>query len=433
MKTRCTLLIAFLMLTVLPAAARAQDNDHPLTWDECVALAAKKNPELASSSRAVEAGQAVYYGSFNGFLPQLTLSNSYTDSNAFGGSSVLGGASGSGAYHWQAQGTVSLTIWSAGQVANIKSASAGLAQAQAGLRLASSTLRFNLRQAFAQLLFAEKNMEASQSILSMRRKSAQLVELRYNSGRESKGNMMRSKAQYVQAQADVDQAGREMVSARTLLNRQLGMDDFLPMAVTGTLETRPPPDLPKDLPSLLAGRPDVAVQEAVLRSAKAGVGQAWSSAWPSLSLIYTRSVLGPDEFPSFQYNWTFTGVLTYPLFGGGPTATYFAVSAARRNEERAEQDFRSVRNQAVVDLENSWASFAGSVDQVKVQTALLEAARQRNNEADIRYESGLLTYDNWEIIASDRINQERQAIQAQLNASNAEAAWDKATGRALGE
>ena len=73
------------------------------------------------------------------------------------------------------------------------------------------------------------------------------------------------------------------------------------------------------------------------------------------------------------------------------------------------------------------------MDQAVVADALLDAARVRNDEADIRYDSGLMTYDNWEIIASDRINQERQAIQAQLNEFNAAATWANALGKQLEE
>jgi len=86
-----------------------------------------------------------------------------------------------------------------------------------------------------------------------------------------------------------------------------------------------------------------------------------------------------------------------------------------------------------VDLETTWSGYASAYDQVKVQHALLEAARQRNDEADVRYASGLLTYDNWEIIASDRISTEKQAISSDFNAVVSQASWEKSIGKELGE
>lgn len=414
-------------LVLLAASAGGSPSDPPrgeeprvLSWEDCVAVAAADNPDLASSVRAMEASRASWRGSFNGLLPRATLSNGFSE------------ASGS-AVSWQAQAGASLSLFDMGQVASIRSAGAGLSAARAGLRQASTALRFSLRSAFAQLLFAQKNALVSKAILDMRRRSSQLVELRYSSGRESKGNTLRSKAQTAQAEADLAQALRGLRTAQKALGRRLGRDSFAPVAATGTLSAQAPPELPRDLEPLLAVRPDIAAQQALLRGARAALSQARSSLWPTASVNYGRSRLGPTEFPSERYSWTFGGLLSYPLFGGGPTATYFAVQGAMKGVEKSEQDLRAARNQAVVDLEDSWSSFAGGTDQVRVQAALLAAARQRNEEADVRYASGLLTYDGWEIIASDRINTERQAIKAELDAAIAEAAWARATGRTLEE
>lgn len=433
---RSEMRIAALMI-ILPALLcgalfAQQAPGGPLTWDDCVAVALRKNPDLASSLDALEAGKASYHGSFNGLMPNVTLSNGYNDGSSFKSSSS-GSSSGSPPLHWTAEARASVNLFNAGTIAGIRSASASVSQSQAGLRQTSSSVRFSLRQAFAQLLFVEKNVEVSRAILAMRQKSAEMVVLRYNSGAESKGNMMRSKAQALQAQADLNQALRNVKSAQTSLDRQLGFDEFAEVTATGTLETASAPEMPSDPRSLLASRPDVALQQAVIKSAEAGVSSARSSLWPTLSANYSRERLGGREFPSDRYSWSFGGLLSYPLFGGGPTATYYAVSAAKRSLEKARQDLRTVSDQAVSDLQSSWTGFAGAVDQVAVQAALLTAARQRNDEADIRYASGLMSFDNWEIIASDRINQERQAIQARLNAVNAEAAWAKSLGKALGE
>jgi outer membrane protein TolC len=125
--------------------------------------------------------------------------------------------------------------------------------------------------------------------------------------------------------------------------------------------------------------------------------------------------------------------LSYPLFGGGLTSAYYSVSAAQRGLDRARAGLRSVRQAAVVSLENAWNSWFKAAGNVRVETALLAAARQRSLEADIRYESGTLTYDNWEIISSDGISQQRSLLLSRLNAAKAEAAWQQALGKGMGE
>lgn len=414
-----------IFLLLLASPVLAAEPPRVLNWEDCVQIALSRNPDLASSQLALKANQYSYYGSFNGILPQLNLSNSYN----------YNAANNFGATHfWQAEASATMDVFDMSQIANIRSSRAAVTLAEAALRNTSATVRFNLREAFTQLLFAQLNVEVSRNILLMRQRSAQMLVLRYNAGQESKGNMMRSKAQALQAEAALNQAYRDLRAAQRALARQLGWDDFAFMTSTGTFETQAPPDQPpENFGPLLSQRPDVAVQEATVLSAKTALSQSWSSVWPKLSVNYARTIDGRTEFPNSNYNWSFVGLLSYPLFGGGPTATYFAVASARKNLEKAEQDLRTVQDSAIADLENSYAGFMDATEQVRVQTALLAAARQRNDEADVRYASGLLTYDNWEIIASDRISQERLAIQTQLNAAQAEAAWLKSLGKGLGD
>src|SRR5438105_2956240 len=74
---------AALLFLWLPGASHAADQGAArlLTWEDCVSLALSQNPDLASSRYAEQAGAANYKGSFNGLLPSLTLSNTYSKSN----------------------------------------------------------------------------------------------------------------------------------------------------------------------------------------------------------------------------------------------------------------------------------------------------------------------------------------------------------------
>ena len=410
--------------------SQTPNTTSPLTWSDCVFLSSQKNPDLMSSKHALETNKAAYYGSYNGFLPQINLSHSYSDSDSVAG--VSSSVVTSGSANWQTKASASMNILNLSQIASFKSSQASLYQSEASLKETSSLLRFNLRKAFNQLLFVQKNIEVSSQIVKMRQDETQLVTLRYESGKESKGNMLTAKAQFLQANAELSQSIRDLRTAQRVLCQQLGLDDFVAINISSSaLDTQEPPALPKDEKLLLKNRPDVSLQEAVVKSAEASLSQSKSSLWPSLSANYSKSSSGVNEFSDFQSNWG--AVLNYPLLAGGPTSTYFAISAAKSNLEKATQDLRSINYQAIVDIETAWSNFAGAVEQSKVQLALLEAARQRNDEANVRYDSGLMTYDSWEIIASDRISQERQAIQAQLNALIAESTWQKALGKQLEE
>lgn len=389
-----------------------------LTWQDCVALAALKNPTLTSADYFLQSTRASYLGSFNGLMPNLALSNGY---------------SSNGVPTYTSQYTASINLLNMGQVANIKAASANYTQAQASRRLTSASLRFNLRQAFATAYFADYNVDVSSRILEIQKRNAKEVLLRYKGGKEYLGNMMNAQAQAVLAQASLDQAIRGARTARVALDQQLGIDEFSEVAVTGTLVAEYPPDLPSRMEDFISNRPDVAVQQAVVLQQKAAVASAESALWPNLSASYSGFRTGTYELPGPSHGWDAAATLSYPIFGAGPTATYYSVKSSKRALDKSNQDLRSVRDAAVADLENNWAAYGNAIDQEVAADENLDSARQRNKEAVIRYAAGLLSFDNWAVIVAAWVAAEQAAITAHVNAVVAQAAWEQSLGKALGE
>src|SRR6185436_10674432 len=121
-----------------PAVALAQ-VPKSLGWDDCVALALSRNPDLAASSLALQSSRYSYYGSFNGILPSLSLTNSYND----------GSSSRSGSNKWEAQASASMNVFNLGDINNIRSSKASLTLAQASRRQTSANVRSSLRSAFS--------------------------------------------------------------------------------------------------------------------------------------------------------------------------------------------------------------------------------------------------------------------------------------------
>ena len=425
-----TLILSLLLSSSAAAQTAAKMSPLPpeqpparlLAWEDCVALAAQKSPNLVSAQYAEKASRASYLGSYNGLLPTLSLSDSYSSSNGSGGQPGYSAGASAG-----------INLFNMGQIAGIRSAAASYSQTQASLRQASANLRYSLRLAFAQAYIAEKNVDVARKILEIQKRNSEEVALKYQSGKEYKGNMLSAQALYLQSQASLAQTLRSVRTARRALDQQLGLDDFSEVAVTGTLAAQDPPDFPVRMQDFLSARPDVAVQEAAVKSQRASVASAQSPLWPSLSASYTRSRSGPYEFPDPNYGWSAGAVLSYPIFGSGLTSTYFAVKSAKSSLEKSLQDLRTVRDAAIVDLENTWAAYANAMDGLRVAEANLESTRQRNAEAEVRYASGLISYDNWEVIVAEWVSAEQQDKQAQLTAVMAQAAWEKSLGKALGE
>ncbi len=395
--------------------------ETPLTWADCVALAKEKNPDLLSAVKSFEAASADYRGSYNSLLPNLSLSSSYGNSD----SSTARNS------RWNASANAGLDVFNMGNIASIRSARVSLSKSDVALILESASVRFALKSAFANLLFAQEEVDVSKKINDLRRRNSDLVTLKYDSGRESKGNMLRSRAESIQSDADLRDAQRSLIVAQRQLKNQLGERDERIVVGTGTFLTHGLPENPSFI-NLMKENPRVIQQQTEREAARATLASERSSFWPTLSANYSRSANGPTYFPE-NYHWSASGVLSYPIFGSGLLSNYFGAAAAKRKLEKSEIDLIGVENTVRTDLESSWADWARTVDQVTVQKEFLTAARQRNSEAQVRYSSGLMDFENWQPIVTDLVNFERSYLRAQRDAFIAEAAWEQSMGKTLEE
>jgi outer membrane protein TolC len=326
-----------------------------------------------------------------------------------------------------------MNIFNMTSVASIRTAKASYNQSMANQRQASAALRANLLTAFANVYFNQVSLDMTRRIDEIQKKNAEEVQLRYESGNEYKGNMMNANANSLVAHVNVVQAVRNLRASIKTLDQYLGLDEFQIVTVTGTVVAQTPPDLPAHLQDFLENRPDVALQEAVVQSAKASVASSEAPLYPNASINYTRFRVGGSEFPDSSYLWSTGATLSWPIFGGGPASVFFNVKSAKNSLLNQQAALRSVREAAIANLENAWANYANAVDQAVGEQAVLESYRQRNAEGEVRYNSGLVTYDNWQIIVTSWVSAEQQSISNWQSALTAQAAWEQALGKALGE
>ncbi len=393
-----------------------------LSWSDCVRLALDANPDLSAAKSSAASARYTRNAAYNGLLPRASLSNSWRD-----GSGV------SDASDWSASANVSLDLFDLGRIASIRGAAANLSRAEAAQRQTSASVRFRLHKAWAGLLFAQEDVNVARSVLDLREQAAELVSLRYDSGRESKGNMLRTQAQLLEARASVAQSERDLRAAKRELAALLAVEDASVLTATGTFGGAEPVPEPQQLASFAAARPDIAVRQADLRAAEASLAQARADFWPSLSASYSRSVTGGTEFPDGPRSWSAGLTLSLPIFGGGPLGTFYSERASRAGLDRARAELKAARLAALDELETAWSSWAAAADQIRVREALRTAARQRSEEADVRYANGLMTFENWETVVSDRVQTENSVLASLRAVEDAAAGWDLAVGRPLEE
>jgi outer membrane protein TolC len=424
MKEACQLPVR-LFLAVCLSAATLSAESTPLRWEDCLRIAAANNPVLGAARSATAAARARVEAAKNRRWPSLGLSHGVE----------RGGRSGDGATatetSWSAQADAGLRVVDLADGAAIRGAAAAADRSSAAQTAASAQALRDLRTAFAGLLYAQEQEDLSASIEALWRANARMVALRYESGRESKGNQMRIDAQHLQAQAAVAQSVRDRRVARRTLARTLGRAEGEDLVVAGAADAAPPVDGIPDFQSLAEAVPAVRSARAQWAEAQADQASARSAFWPTLTLTAARGWTGPTAFPQATRTWSWGGRLRLPIFADGPTASFANARAARNRTEEAKASWFAARLQALEDLESAWAAWAEARDGLRVQSAFRDAARQRRREADVRYQSGLMSFEEWQIVVNELVNGEKNVLSAQRNTAVAEAAWRHAQGEGL--
>ncbi len=425
---RLGVLCFFLMNSVLaapepptPPAAIPPGPGTTLTWEDCVRLALKDNPDLQASREAVLNSDAVHMGAYSALYPQISLS--FTGTRTYLGPYLAAPVSYSNLYTGQL--SLSQLIFDGfATKGNIDQAKAQLNLAFANLDAEKATVSYELKSSFAQLLYAQQLVDLSQKIISVREESARLVKLLYEGGTEDKGAMMLTNANLAQAIYALEQAKRTVVLSSRQLATVLGTDVAQPIRAVGTLRME---DLPPtaDFKKLALQTPIYFQHQAEVDAASAGITIANSRWYPTITA--GAEVTRTGDFPENRHEWDAGFAVTYPLFEGG--RTYFDVKAANAAFREALANLSSGTNQAALTLAQTFKNLVDAVDNVKVQQQLLEAGALRYKIADADYRNGLMSFQDFNTITDTYIGYQQSLLSSQLTAVLAEAMWEEARGQ----
>jgi outer membrane protein TolC len=396
--------------------------EGPLTLDDCLSEAAENNPDLAAAVAAVQKATYDYRASYGPLLPQVSANAQSSKNRSPAGSSGGGVTSDNASYGVSA----SQSLFTGGKNrAAVDLASANLESVTADLDGARATLSFDVWKAFADLLFAQEQIELSQQILKRRQENLALLQLRYEGGMENKGALLLMQASEREAEFGVAQAKRNLRVAQRELARALGRRETDQIRVTGKLEAELP-ETSVDLEALAAQTPTHRKTVAQLRFARAGLASAKSQYYPDVSANASASKTGDNWMPD-QDEWFLGVTLNFPFFTGGQNV--MNVRGARAQIVQAEETLKLTDAQLVFNLEQTLAGYGDAVEQTVVRSGFLHAEEVRAEIARSQYSSGMLSFEDWDRIENGLISSQKDDLSGRLNAVLAEASWERVQGK----
>jgi len=404
-----------------PGTATSDVPGTQLTWEDCVRLAIRENPDLQASREAILNSDAVRMGAYSALYPQISLS--FGDSRSDATANLFSPSVYSTSYAEQV--SVSQMIFNGfATKGNIDQARAQLNLAFADFDGEKATVSFNLKSAFAQLIYAQKLIKISQNVIDIRQSNARLVKLLYEGGSEDKGDMQLSQANLDQALYNLDQAVRTRDLSGVQLGVFIGQNLSAPVLAEGELQTEVLPVIP-DFTQLALLTPSYFQHKAQVDAAAAGITIADSGWYPTVTANASAN-RSDSQFPIKGQGWSAGFSVSYPIFQGG--ATYFDVKAASASLREALANLRSGTNDAALTLAQMFKGMVDAEDNVRIQQELLDATALRYKIAEADYRNGLLSFEDFNNITDDYVSQQQSLLSAQLSAVVSEASWEEARG-----
>ena len=398
----------------------AAGEEEVLSWQDCLQEALANHPDLISAREELNQALASKIITASSSRPQISGSLGAKTARASSGAET-------DTYSYDVTGK-QLLFDGRKTAQKIASAEADLKAAEYSYQVTSSNIRLNLETAFTQLLEAQELLDISQQISARRRENVELVELRYQAGREHKGSLLNAQANLAQAEFEVIQAQRDIrLSQRRLIN-ELGREELTPIRVRGELEIVAYQQQLPDFEALAENNPFLSQLIAKKEAARFDLNSARADFFPE---VYANASAGRTDahWPPHNETWSAGVTLSLPIFEGGSRLAEVSKAEAALGQARADE--KSGKDSVLFTLENTWKSWQDAVDTVGVKKKFLQAAEERAKIAQAQYSIGLISFDDWSIIEDNLVSAKKNYLTAKADALVERAGWIQAKGGTL--
>ncbi len=330
--------------------------------------------------------------------------------------SILGRSTVSSAYQVAAGvATWELDFW--GRVRNLDIAAIeNYLAADAARRAFTVSLVGQVANAWLVQRELDRRLEIANRTVGSREESFRIFKRRYEVGSGTQLELMQVETLLTQAQSLTVQLEQARATNRHALELLVGAPIELPPR-TDVFERDDEPiravsaGLPSDL---LVQRPDIIAAEHQLRAAHANIGAARAAFFPRVALtgdLGTASAQLDGLFESGSRAWSFTPVISLPIFTGGRLRSNLDLAEVRG--DLAVANYERTIQAAFRDVADALSVHHYLGEQLNIQRNALRALTERARLAQLRYESGAASYLEVLDAQRDLLNAEQAVVQLQ--------------------
>lgn len=388
-----------------------------ISWEEALRYTIEGSPELRSAENEYRAKKEEEAATIGNFLPKISATTSLAESKEIKSTTYSAGLN------------ISQNLFNGlSDSARYDEAKLRSEVSRWNLIALKATLSFQLKDAFANLVYAQDFLFLTRSILERRESNFKLVSVRYENGRENKGSVLLAEAYYEQSKFDLIRAEDGLKIAEEALKALMNKEHLGTIRVSGEVPLPKVKEEKKTISELALETP--AYQEAELTEKIAGEGQkiARSSFYPSLDLTGNLGRTGESYFPDRE-KWGVGLTLTIPLFDGFKDKN--KLEASTFTKYAAENKKRNAFLKLIPEIGDAKNQALQSDIKLSVDYKFQEASKTRAEIARARYNNGLISFEDWDIIENEFITRQKNYLLSRKEKIQRYAGWERILGRGV--
>ena len=379
---------ALAWLAVGTAVARAQVPT--VTLQEALEMARDVNPTIIQAEGQVQNAGAGKLQAMGAWLPSISAGSNYSAqpgrpyyNTTIGDTVTPTSSSMSGSL------SASLQVFDGfRRIAENRSASAELGNANAALVNQEFQIALQTKQAFFNALAADELVRVSQRSIQRAEEQLRMSRDKLAAGSAIRSDTLQSVVELGSARLQLLQAETARATAEANLARLIGVDGSVRAERDSSLLQPVVLDTVQLRMEAVAQSPSVLQADASVKVAEASVAVARAAYFPTVTASYSRSLSGP-QFNQLNGSWSARVGLSWSIFNGFSREAGVTRSVTSRNSARAQAD--DARRVVQANLTQYLASLASAEQSLTIAQASVAAATEGLRVQQERYGLGMAT------------------------------------------
>lgn len=257
------------------------------------------------------------------------------------------------------------------------------------------TLVAEVASAYLAVLADQTLLDITRDTLKSQNESYTLTQRMFSAGTTTELALRQAETTVDSAQADIAQYQRAFAQDQDALQLLLGAPIPEGIDFSGGLDRGAAvAELTEGIPSdVLVLRPDVLAAEHQLQAANAQIGAARAAFFPAITLTGSYGTASAELSGLFKSNseaWTFSPVITLPIFAGG--ANVANLQATKLARDTAVAQYEKAIQTAFREVADALVARKTLDEQLAAQQALVNASTIAYRLADMRFRGGVDSY-----------------------------------------